>query len=104
MPKIPVKPAPMNAESPTGRILVEGNPSRDDAWSRQRFAGALLGVDVGRTLGFYSVADHAAFLSRIDFTEIERRFIAFHDALDAPWCPFCKRHHVGGDTCLGHHP
>jgi hypothetical protein len=21
-----------------------------------------------------------------------------------PWCPFCKKHHVGGDACLGHFP
>lgn len=21
-----------------------------------------------------------------------------------PYCPFCKKRHVGGDTCLGHHP
>jgi hypothetical protein len=20
------------------------------------------------------------------------------------WCPFCKKPHVGGDTCMGHHP
>ena len=20
------------------------------------------------------------------------------------WCPFCKRAHIGGDTCMGHHP
>lgn len=31
---------------------------------------------------------------------------AGRDALAAmeTWCPFCKRAHVGGDTCLGHHP
>lgn len=21
-----------------------------------------------------------------------------------PYCPFCKKHHPGGDTCMGHHP
>jgi hypothetical protein len=21
-----------------------------------------------------------------------------------PWCPFCKKNHDGGDTCMGHHP
>lgn len=21
-----------------------------------------------------------------------------------PWCCFCKKHHVGGDTCMGHYP
>lgn len=20
------------------------------------------------------------------------------------WCPFCKKRHVGGSTCMGHHP
>ncbi len=20
------------------------------------------------------------------------------------WCTFCKKHHAGGDTCMGHHP
>lgn len=22
----------------------------------------------------------------------------------ATWCPFCKKAHVGGDTCMGHFP
>lgn len=21
-----------------------------------------------------------------------------------PWCAFCKKHHEGGDTCMGHYP
>lgn len=21
-----------------------------------------------------------------------------------PYCPFCRKRHVGGDTCLGHYP
>lgn len=21
-----------------------------------------------------------------------------------PWCPFCKKDHIGGGTCMGHHP
>lgn len=25
-------------------------------------------------------------------------------AIKAPYCAFCKIHHVGGDTCMGHHP
>ena len=25
-------------------------------------------------------------------------------ALKEPWCPFCKKAHPGGNTCLGHHP
>jgi hypothetical protein len=20
------------------------------------------------------------------------------------WCPFCKKSHIGGDSCLGHYP
>jgi len=23
---------------------------------------------------------------------------------DAPYCPFCKKTHEGGDTCMGHYP
>lgn len=23
---------------------------------------------------------------------------------EQPYCPFCKKPHVGGDTCLGHYP
>lgn len=28
------------------------------------------------------------------------------EALDGPlmWCSFCKKSHVGGDTCMGHYP
>lgn len=30
---------------------------------------------------------------------------AKRDALLAqPFCPFCKKNHAGGDTCMGHHP
>ncbi len=25
-------------------------------------------------------------------------------AAKAVWCPFCKKEHVGGGTCMGHHP
>lgn len=27
-----------------------------------------------------------------------------HQEANAGWCPFCKKAHVGGDTCMGHHP
>jgi hypothetical protein len=33
-----------------------------------------------------------------------QHIVQYHLYSSLPYCPFCKKNHKGGDTCLGHHP
>lgn len=72
----------------------------------------------GKDLACWCALDqpcHADVLLKIANTDASD-IRAAHEAIDGkimadaasiaagPWCTFCKKHHVGGDTCMGHHP
>lgn len=54
---------------------------------------ALLGNDFWFLPKESCLHDHPVCVKRNEFFEQKQ-----------PWCTFCKKHHEGGDTCMGHHP
>lgn len=57
-----------------------------------------------RSNTFYHAIAHAALFRMLKAQNIDKITDCEDLQTAATWCPFCKKSHVGGDTCMGHHP